>query len=250
MSGDIRISVVLASYNGGRYIGAQLRSLLAGMADCDEIVVSDDASTDDTLDVVRAIGDSRVRVLPFKERVGYQRNFERAIREARGRYIFFSDQDDICLPERIPLSLNALQRSSFVCADATVVDEELNPLSSSYFAWRKVGNFGALQLFVHPDVVGATMACSKEFLTKALPLPVGVPHDQWLSVLAAAKGQLGVIRQPVILYRRHASVTSLSGLTGVRRSITIVARERFRLLAALAQHSLGGTSTSDMEVNR
>lgn len=238
MSAETRISVVLASYNGGRYIGEQLHSLLACMADCDEIVVSDDASTDDTLDVVRAIDDSRVRVLSFSERVGYQRNFERAIHAARGRFIFFSDQDDVCLPERIPLSLDALHRFACVCADATVVDDKLSLLSSSYFAWRKAGNFSALQLFAHPAVIGATMACSREFLAQSLPLPAGVPHDHWLSVIAATEGQLGVIRQPVILYRRHASTASLTGLTGARRPISTVARERLRLLVAIARHSL------------
>ena len=238
---------MLASYNGAPYIEAQLRSLLAGMGASDEIVVSDDASTDDTLEVVRSVGDARIRVLPFSERVGYQQNFERAIREARGRYVFFSDQDDVCLTERIPLSLNALRQSACVCGDATVVDERLDTIASSYFAWRSAKNFGAWHLFAYPAAIGATMACRRDFLTQALPLPSGVPHDQWLSVLAAATGQLAVIRQPVILYRRHATVASLTGMTGARRSICTVVRERLRLLVAIVRHALLGGVMGKME---
>jgi glycosyltransferase involved in cell wall biosynthesis len=238
MIADIRISVVLAAYNGEPYIEQQLRSLLAGLDEYDEIVLADDASSDRTVDIVRGLGEPRIRLLTFNTRVGYQRNFERAIHSARGHYIFFSDQDDVCLPARVPLSLAALKDHECVCGDAIVVDAQLNELQPSYFAWREAGDFTPLHLFARPSVIGATIACTRGFVAKALPLPARIPHDHWLSLLAAARGQLHVIRQPLILYRRHTAVASITGLVGRRRSLLTICAERSRLLMALARRAI------------
>jgi glycosyltransferase involved in cell wall biosynthesis len=227
-----RISVVLASYNGEQFIGAQLRSLLAVMDANDEIVVSDDGSTDDTRAVVASIQDARIRLLPPGPRLGYQGNFARAISAARGKYIFFSDQDDICLPKRVEQSLAALETAACVCGDATVVDSDLRTTSPSYFLLRKPRGFSAWSLLVRPAVIGATMACRREFLEAAMPFPRNIPHDQWLSVLAASRRQLTVISTPFILYRRHAGVVSFTGVRS-RRSLWTILSERARLSWAL-----------------
>lgn len=231
-----RISVVLASCNGAAYISEQLASLLDALSDDDEIVVCDDASEDDTVSVVRSIGDPRIKVHAFGERVGYQRNFERAIRASRGRFIFFSDQDDHCLPERIPVSLNALNRAPCVCGDAELTDSEMRMLAPSYFKLRGARSFGALHLLLRPEIIGATMACRREFLIDAIPFPKDVPHDQWLSVLAASRGQLAVVAQPFIRYRRHRNTASLTGVESRRRSLSTVLLERWCLLTALLLH--------------
>lgn len=227
-----RISVVMATYNGASYVKDQIDSLLSVLSFDDEIIVSDDSSTDSTRFVVESIKDSRIVVLAKSTRLGFQKNFERAITFASGKYIFFSDQDDICLPERIVESLEALQTHGCVFGDAIVTDDVLRPTTKSYFASRRTNYFTAWRLFLLPTAIGATMACSREFLNTALPFPSGVPHDQWLSVLAAARGELQVIRAPVILYRRHLGVASLTGLAK-KRSLTLIAQERARLLFAL-----------------
>lgn len=232
MSNDIRASIVLASYNGEEFIKSQLLSLLDVLDDYDEIIVSDDGSSDLTRDIVLSINDARIRLLPPSKRLGYQQNFSRAIAASRGQYILFSDQDDICLPERLAISLQALQTHGCVFGDAIVTDDVLNITYESYFAHRRTKSFGAWCLFLKPTAIGATMACSREFLSTALPFPRGVPHDQWLSVLAAARGELQVVRAPFILYRRHLGVVSLTG-TAKKRSLSLIAQERARLLLAL-----------------
>jgi glycosyltransferase involved in cell wall biosynthesis len=232
MSSPVRISVVLASYNGESYISEQLNSLLAFLDECDEIVISDDGSNDSTRDRVEAIGDARIRLLPVGPRLGYQRNFERAIASARGEYIFFSDQDDICLPARIEQSLDALKNCALVCGDAVLVDSNLKVTSNSFFLHKGAKSFTPLRLFVKPSIIGATMACSRIFLESALPFPLNVPHDQWLSVVAAMKGDLRVVSEPFILYRRHSSVVSTTG-TRSGRSLLTVLIERWRLARAL-----------------
>ncbi len=230
---DVRISFVLASYNGAAFIQEQLTSILALLDHNDEIVISDDGSTDETLARVRTVNDPRIRLLPIGKRLGYQDNFARAIAATRGTYIFFSDQDDICLPARIHLSLAALQRSACVCGDATVVDGMLSPIHESHFEYRRA-RFSLGWLIARPSVIGATLACKRDFVLANLPFPHGVPHDLWLSVQAARRNQLVVVRQPFILYRRHSDAVSSTSATS-RRTILARLTERYRLVRAMVR---------------
>lgn len=226
-----RISFVMATYNGAAYVEEQLASILGSIGNDDEIVVSDDGSTDDTLAKVVAVEDPRIRILPSGPRLGYQRNFERAIGAALGEYIFFSDQDDICLAARVPKSLAALAEVSCVCGDAIVVDQELKTIHDSYFSQRRA-HTGPMMLFIRPSVIGATMACRKEFLMQNLPFPNGVPHDMWLSIRAQLQCELAIVHEPFIFYRRHQTALSGTGTTR-RRPFSLRAVERFRLGWAL-----------------
>lgn len=228
-----RISFVVATYNGASHVEQQLASILTALGQADEIVVSDDGSADDTVARVCAIGDPRIRVLAGGERLGYQANFARAIFAASGDYVFFSDQDDVCLSARVPLSLAALTTAPCVCGDAVVVDKSLSVLHASYFAQRRA-KFGPGWLIARPAVIGATMACRRDFLLAHLPFPCGVPHDMWLAVQAALHGQLAVIREPLILYRRHGAALSATGSASTRPIVARV-RERVLLMQALAR---------------
>lgn len=97
------ISVCMATYNGARHVLAQLQSILPQLSADDEVIVSDDGSTDATREVVRGIGDARI-VQIEGPRAGVVRNFEHALRQARGDAVFLCDQDDIWLRRRIRTS--------------------------------------------------------------------------------------------------------------------------------------------------
>ena len=228
---EIRISVVMATYNGAQHLAAQVNSWLACLGPHDEIVISDDGSNDGTRDVVAAIGDRRLHMVPLGPRLGYQGNFQRAIAASRGRYIFFSDQDDICLSARVEQSLAALASAWCVCGDATLVDQHLNVIGDSFFVQRKA-RFDAFSLFLRPAVIGATMACQRDFVRASLPFPDNIPHDMWLSIRAARRGKLAVVRQPFILYRRHEAAVSATG-TSRRRGLSTILRERASLAWSL-----------------
>lgn len=229
---NARISFVLASYNGAGFIEEQLTSILASLGPDDEIVVSDDGSTDATLECVSAVRDTRIRLLSGGERLGYQGNFARAMAASTGRFIFFSDQDDICLAARVPLSLTALERHWCVCGDATVVDSQLKPMQASHFAAHGA-RFDLVSLIARPPVIGATLACRREFVDACIPFPVGVPHDMWLASQAARMGELAAVREPFILYRRHAAAVSATASTS-QRPIRERLIERYRLVRAMA----------------
>jgi glycosyltransferase involved in cell wall biosynthesis len=228
-------SVVLASYQGERFIGEQLDSILPQLAAEDEIVVSDDASTDRTFEVITRRADARIRVLSNHVRVGYIANFQRAIESCRGDTVFFSDQDDIWLPNKVAMLDIALRTAKCAASDATVVDDRLGILHRSYFELRGTRRFTCLSIYLKPPIIGATLACRRDYLETLLPLPAGVPHDFWLTFNAACDNVLEVLRMPLILYRRHAGAHSTTA-TSRRRPVATVAAERVRLLGAVLRH--------------
>jgi glycosyltransferase involved in cell wall biosynthesis len=228
------LSVVLASFNGERFIAEQIESILPQLGEDDEVVVSDDASTDSTVEVVRAFCDRRVRVLEHEDRRGYVGNFDRAVRACRGDVIFFSDQDDVWLPGKVSSLLKALRHADCAASDARVVDERLRPLHPSYFQFRKTRGFSAFDMYLRPPIVGATLACRRTFVASILPFPAHVSHDTWISLNAALKRRFVVVTEPLILYRRHVGNASLSGTKG-RRVLSLVIKERAALLWHLAR---------------
>src|ERR1700744_5947505 len=141
-------SVVLAAYQGEQFIGEQLDSILPQLAPDDEIVVSDDASTDGTLAVVAQRRDPRIRILAHDTRVGYVANFQRAIAASRGDSIYFSDQDDVWLPGKVTALDAALRTSQCVASDAIIVDDRLQPLHRSFFEWRGTRDFSRWSIYL------------------------------------------------------------------------------------------------------
>ena len=103
------ISVCIATYNGARYIGEQLASILKQLSAEDEVVVSDDGSTDGTLDIVRSFNDRRIRIVDGPRRHSPTLNFEWALRNAKGEYIFLADQDDVWLPDKLKAATDMLR---------------------------------------------------------------------------------------------------------------------------------------------
>ena len=129
------ISVVIAAYNGGKYIEAQLDSVLSQLSDGDEVVISDDLPEGDTFAVVKEYldSDARVRYIKGPGR-GVIKNFENAVSAARGDYIFLCDQDDVWLPGKVDAVMKAFQNgATVVMHDAKITDADLNVTDDSFF---------------------------------------------------------------------------------------------------------------------
>ncbi|MDP8984384.1 MAG: glycosyltransferase [Pseudomonadota bacterium] len=241
-------SVVMASYMGGRFIGAQLDSILAQIGPGDEVIISDDASSDDTVAVAMQRNDPRVKIVRNDDTVGYVRNFERTIARARGQYIIFSDQDDVWLPGKLAQLSVALNAKSCAVSDAVVVDEDLNELHASFFALRSASNFEFLPIFMKPCFIGATMACRKSYLDALMPFPPHVPHDFWITLNATWDRELEIIMDPLILYRRHSSAASVSA-TGLKRPFLTILTERATLAAAMISRRMRRKTSSGRKQN-
>ena len=204
------ISVCMATYNGEKYIEAQLRSILSQLSENDEVIVSDDASTDRTLEVVRQLNDDRIKIVHHETDHGYTKNFENALKYARGDYIFLSDQDDEWLPEKVNVTLSALKNADFVVSDCITQDENGNVLDPSRFKTFKIKK-GFWRLMIKTRYLGCCMAFKKNVLQAALPFPENsyyIEHDLWLAAVAELYFKVELINQPLIIYKRHGNNTS------------------------------------------
>lgn len=206
------ISVCIATYNGARYIGEQLASILPQLSAEDEVVVSDDGSTDGTLDIVRSLNDSRIRIVDGPRRHSPTLNFEWALRNAKGDYVFLADQDDVWLEGKVRRCVEELQKCDCVVSDARVTDSCLNTTSESLFKLMHVRRGRLSNLLWRNGYTGCCMAFKREVLSKALPFPTDIPmHDIWIGNVAAFCGRLRFIDDRLLLFRRHDATASCNG---------------------------------------
>lgn len=202
------ISVCLATYNGGRYVGEQLRSVLMQLGPDDEVVISDDGSTDNTLAEIARLNDPRLRLLSNSGRAGVIRNFERVLLAARGETIFLCDQDDVWLPGKVNRCLAGLSESVLVVTDCAVVNSELTIMAPSFFRLRRSGP-GLLRNLWKNRYLGCCMAMRRSVLGAALPFPAHIAmHDWWIGLVAERMGKVHFLDETLSLYRRHGGNAS------------------------------------------
>jgi glycosyltransferase involved in cell wall biosynthesis len=208
------ISVCVATYNGERYVADQLSSILQSRL-VDEVVVSDDGSSDDTRNIVLSSGDARVRLVSGPQ-AGLVRNYGHLLTQARGGHIFLADQDDLWMPEKVETMMQALRSVDLVVSDCQVVDEDLNVLQDSFFATHDSGP-GLLKNLVRNGYLGCCMAFNRSLLKFALPFPQRLAmHDWWLGLVAESFGSVAFLPRPLVMYRRHpANASSTSGKSSV-----------------------------------
>ncbi len=207
------ISVVLAAYNGGEYIKAQLESVLSQLSVDDEVVISDDNPSGNTAEAIKDIlsVDKRIRYIhgPGK---GVIKNFENAIKNATGDYIFLCDQDDIWLDGKVEAVMKEFENGALVVMhDAKIVDSNLNVTENSFFESHGSGT-GIIKNIIKNSYIGCCMAFSSKLKEFLLPFPDNLPmHDQWIGLIGEKKGKVSLINTPYLLYRRHdATVTGKS----------------------------------------
>lgn len=215
-----RISVCIASYNGERYIGEQISSILSQLDKNDEIIVSDDHSSDGTVDVVNRFNDDRIKIIYNSGSRGYTSNFENALRYAKGEYIFLADQDDIWLPNKVQESLRILKEKDFLVSDAIVINARQEVIHDSFFNivshyrgfWKNIYKFSYL---------GCCMCFRREILKCALPFPRQrklCTHDNWLFIVASFFYNVEILNMPLILYRRHGDNISTGAEKNFKRN--------------------------------
>ncbi len=220
------VSVCLASYNGEKYIGDQVRSILSEIGDDDELIVSDDGSQDNTCIIVESFGDTRVKLLHNIRRHGINSNFENALRHAKGEIIFLSDQDDIWLPGKKDACIEALKDSFCVVHDAYITDADLNVLEDSFFRSFRCKT-GFVHNWIKNGYLGCAMAFHREILDIALPIPESLPvwQDIWIGSLCQIKHEVTFIPYKGIKFRRHLETSS----TTYKSSFTLGKKISYRM---------------------
>lgn len=200
------VSIALTTYNGARYLPAQMASLLEQDYPNFEIVVSDDGSTDDTCALLAAYAaqDQRIRVLDVHGNVGFNANFARCFAACRGSLISPCDQDDVWHPHKTSRLVAALGDATLVYADSGFVDGAGQSLHGSMSG--KVRMFSGSDprpfLFCN-SVSGHAMLFRRDLLATAQPFPATVYFDWWLAFVAANFGRIAYLDEVLVDYRRH-----------------------------------------------
>lgn len=201
----------MAAFQGQRFIGSQLRSILDQLSDEDEVVVVDDGSTDGTREEVKALRDPRLLFMENGKNQGFLRTFERALSHSCGEIVFLSDQDDLWLPNKVQTVLDAFlvdPQLMLVTSDAILIDDDGARVGDSFYAQRGKFRPGLWSNLLIGKFHGCTMAFRSALLRKALPFPRGsrIHHDTWIGcVNALIGGKVKYIADPLVAYRRHST---------------------------------------------
>lgn len=226
------ISVCLATCNGEKYLGAQLASILPQLAADDELLIADDSSSDNSLQIARDLNEPRVRLFAGNQFHSPLRNFEYAVGHAEGQYMAFSDQDDIWLPGKLVLTVAKMKELErlhgpatplLVHTDLQVVDADLRLIAASLWRYQltdPVGGVALNRLLVQNPVTGCTVMINAALRDLALPIPAGaVMHDWWFALIAAAFGAIGHVPRQTVLYRQHSANDTGARRWGVRAAL-------------------------------
>jgi glycosyltransferase involved in cell wall biosynthesis len=220
MQGTTKLSIALCTYNGSRFLPEQLQSYLDQHRVPDELIVCDDASTDDTRSIIEHFGAGApfpVHLHTNDTNLGSTRNFEKAIRLCTGDLIFLSDQDDIWHPSKLRVIEDEFRRSDsvgLVFTDAELIDEESRQLGDRLWSHTFLAKERSKAkprefyrtLWSSNVVTGATVAFRRDLVDVMLPVPLHIPHvihDGWIALVASVFADVVFLDTPLISYRLH-----------------------------------------------
>jgi glycosyltransferase involved in cell wall biosynthesis len=232
-SGKVKISVCMATYNGAQHLQSQIASILKQLNALDQLIIVDDQSTDNTVDIIRNFKDSRIQLIINTFNMGAALTFDRALHQAEGDLIFLSDQDDFWYDDKVSAlvdmflsqNLDLIVHDAVVMRDGTVVHASLFKMVNSAP--------GVMKNTISNTFTGCCMAFRREILREILPISahIGIFHDAWIGVLAEYFGyEIAFLHKPLMNFNRHGQNAS----TMKRRKIIPIIRDRVAFIVALA----------------
>lgn len=208
------LSIILPTHNGMHYIGHQIDSILGQTFGDFDLLISDDASSDETFEILidYARRDPRIKIRKQDRNLGFKRNFEFLLRESSGRYVALADQDDIWMPTHIEILLKNIGSSLIACGNSELVN------SDGLSMGRTMKDEAGIE-FVPSDmesqfhhllynnfVQGCTTLISRRLIELALPIPDNVRfHDYWLASVAALSSPIVFVDESIVKYRQHTN---------------------------------------------
>lgn len=213
------IDILLATYNGEKYIKQQIDSIINQSYTNWNLIIRDDGSTDRTLEIINqyiTTFPGKVHLLCDHEKnLGPSGNFSRLLEGSKADYTMFCDQDDVWKDSKIEITfqkMKALEGSKLVPVlihtDLKVVDTNLRTIADSMFSFQKLNkNFATINyLLVQNNITGCTMMINKKLRDISKPIPEEViMHDWWIALVAVAFGKIGFVDYPTIQYRQHGA---------------------------------------------
>lgn len=230
----LKVSVCLAAFNGARFVTRQLQSIVEQLRPGDEIIVVDDASSDDTVALVESMADRRIQVIRRATNGGVATAFVDAITLASGDVIFLADQDDLWLPAKVEAVLACIAAGSDLVVHDAVVVRDGQVIVPSLFTARRSAP-GVLRNIIRNSYTGCCIAFRSTILPDVLPIPRSnlFFHDIWIGLTAELRGRrVHFLRRPLIEYTRHdANVTA-------RKALPVALMSRLAISFAVAKYLL------------
>jgi len=214
-----KISVVLCTYNGSKYLKKQLNSILNQTYAIDEIVIVDDCSTDSTIQILKEYEQryNNIRIFFNKKNLGSNLSFKYAISLSSNDYTALCDQDDIWHKNKIQIQMNSILNSNFdvklkplvVFHDLCLIDENENLINKSFWELHNfnVDNFTFKKLLIKNIVTGCTCLINKRMKEEIIKCDMNYifMHDYLIALIGYGFGNFIVIKQQLIDFRSHSS---------------------------------------------
>lgn len=228
MNENIQIDILLATYNGEKYLKTQLDSILNQTHKNIRILINDDCSTDGTIDILKEYEekDERIKVQYNEKNLGYIKNFENLLTRVENDYFALSDQDDFWMEYKIEKSLDKLinENADLVFTDLEPVNEDLTTITPSLVKFMKMDknikkHKDYKLVFLRNCVTGCTIISKRELINKYMPIPKQNPmvHDWWMALIISQIGKIAFLDEPTIKYRQH--IDNQLGIYGMKNYI-------------------------------
>ncbi len=199
------ISVALCTYNGSKHLREQLDSIVNQNYPHLEIIVVDDCSTDDTFRILKeyAANDSRIKCFANDRNLGFNKNFEKALRLTSGDYIAISDQDDIWDLNKLQLLYDAIGNHWLVFSNSVFIDEKGKPTGEFLLNDFNINHRNFATIARENFITGHAILTSRSLLQYILPLPEQGFYDWWIGFIALYHHQLTYLDRVLTQYRKH-----------------------------------------------
>ena len=224
------VSVCMATFNGSAYVHEQIQSIIPQLNPEDELIVVDDASTDNTIAIIEQFNDRRIKILLNKCNLGHVRTFERCLTHVTNEIIMFSDQDDRWTDDHIEKLLRGFDGATgprLVFGDFQEFSDQNSLKIRKYlpdFPKSQITRLGFLRLLImgKSRMFGCCMGINRELLDKVMPFPKrAVSHDLWIGYLAVLTAEINLVDQVITHRRIHTA-----NITQSRRKLWLIVKER------------------------
>jgi glycosyltransferase involved in cell wall biosynthesis len=198
----------MCTYNGERFIKEQIDSILNQTYQNFELIITDDCSTDNTINILNeyALKDKRIIIYKNEINLGFLKNFEKAISLCNGDYIALADQDDIWKPIKLEAFLNNIKDNVLIYSDAIHIDKDSKEIGSELIRSGRQLIKGACNeaLLLNNIISGNTLMFKKELVKYILPIPEKISyHDIWIGFVAATYGTIDYTEESMTYYRKY-----------------------------------------------
>lgn len=246
------VTVLLAVYNGEKYLKQQIDSIIGQTVRDIKIIIRDDGSTDNSLQIIDDYCNKYPQIISKLEGTptgSAKQNFAELLKNCDSDYIMFCDQDDVWLPQKVEKTFAAMKSAEgdgkmpvLVHTDLKVVDQNLDVISPSFFNFQKLiqDDITLSGLLVQNYVTGCTIMINRALKEKCGAIPQScIMHDWWLALVAVAFGRLVCVNEPTMLYRQHSGnqvgAKASYGIAFIKRKLATLDKVRENYNATYTQ---------------